>query len=470
MRTQHVLPAVLIALALPASAALAQQGIPAPPFNPATPAGYTHYVDNSVAAATDTSNPKGTPAKPRRTIPTTLAAGSIVEVRGGPYNVPGSDLKITAQGTATAPVVIKGVGKPLMQGVYDATVVLLGSYGVWEGFRHDYLAVTVPGDHWVFRNNEVRNFNPGTNASSVSTYGRFVVLASNWIHHNGNSENTQEIDIHGILVIPGALGVWILDNEISHNGGDGIQVGQYPSAEPWAQGVFIARNKIHEDRENGVDIKQSRDVVLLSNAIYGYRERSSSAGEAVVAHGLAERVWILNNFVAASVRGIVSTGTSVYVVAGNLVHSIRHNPANTYDPNSLFSAFGIHTRNSSNVYHVNNTVWASDGGISVPPGNAGDAVVANNLVSTSAIGIGGRFTQSAANWDVKVNGDPKLVNPTGWDFRLRTGSPLLNTGTASNLLASYGALYGAPLTTDVYGGVRPVGALDIGVAEGAVAP
>jgi hypothetical protein len=346
--------------------------------------------------------------------------------------------------------------------------VLSGSYGVWQGFRHDYLAVTIPGDHWVFRDNEVRNFNPGTNASSVSTYGRYVVLASNWIHHNGNSENAAEIDIHGILVIPGAMGVWILDNHIEHNGGDGIQVGQYPSAEPWAQGVFIARNRIHEDRENGVDIKSSRDVALVGNAIYGYKERTSSAGEAIVAHGGAERVWVLNNLVAASVRGIVSTGTHVYVVAGNLLHSIRHNPANSYDPASLFGSFGIHTRNGSNVYHVNNTVWASDGGIAVPPGNAGEAVAANNLVWAANVAIGGRFTLEASNWNVAVNGDPKVANAAGWDFRLTAASPLLNAGMPSTLLAAYGALYGAPLTTDLYGGVRPVGSLDIGAAEGTV--
>lgn len=46
---------------------------------------YTHYVDNTHPAATNTDNPYGTASKPRDTIPSPLPEGSVVEVHGGPY-------------------------------------------------------------------------------------------------------------------------------------------------------------------------------------------------------------------------------------------------------------------------------------------------------------------------------------------------------------------------------------------------
>src|SRR5215207_5004347 len=82
------------AIAAPAAAQLpaptepwkAPLGIPVPAFGITQKAGAaTHYVDNSSSAATDTSNPNGSPSKPRLTVPTLLPAGAIVEVRGGPY-------------------------------------------------------------------------------------------------------------------------------------------------------------------------------------------------------------------------------------------------------------------------------------------------------------------------------------------------------------------------------------------------
>ena len=62
-------------------------GVPNPPFGITQVAGpYTHYVDNTHSASTDTSNPNGSPAKPRKTIPSSLSAGAVVEVHGGPYS------------------------------------------------------------------------------------------------------------------------------------------------------------------------------------------------------------------------------------------------------------------------------------------------------------------------------------------------------------------------------------------------
>ena len=49
---------------------------------------YTHYADSTDPNATDMGNPYGTAATPRASLPIgTLAAGSVVEIHGGPYTV-----------------------------------------------------------------------------------------------------------------------------------------------------------------------------------------------------------------------------------------------------------------------------------------------------------------------------------------------------------------------------------------------
>src|SRR5262245_34302357 len=81
------------AIAIEAPAWSPPVGIPLPSFGifevaPATPLlwgtpvpGF-YFVDPTNAAATDDGNPYGRPRLPRRTIPTTLPAGSVVELHG----------------------------------------------------------------------------------------------------------------------------------------------------------------------------------------------------------------------------------------------------------------------------------------------------------------------------------------------------------------------------------------------------
>src|SRR4030042_642005 len=44
---------------------------------------FTHYIDNTDPAATDDSNPYGSIAVPRLTVPRDLPAGSIAEINNG---------------------------------------------------------------------------------------------------------------------------------------------------------------------------------------------------------------------------------------------------------------------------------------------------------------------------------------------------------------------------------------------------
>ena len=139
--------------------------------------------------------------------------------------------------------------------------------------------------------------------------------------------------------------------------------------------TFIGGNTIHEDRENGVDIKRAQDVIVSQNTIYGYVVRDSSGGEAVVVHSGPQRVLIVNNVVARSHQGLVSTGATGYYVVGNLILGIQHAAGAAYDPASIWSTSGVLTYNTAGSVHVNNTIWFSDSGISVPNGGRTEVVL-----------------------------------------------------------------------------------------------
>ena len=67
---------------------------------------YTHYIDNTDPAATDSANPYGSPAQPRRTWVYPLPAGSAVQVHGGPYsfqNADGAKMAVGGDGTQALP-------------------------------------------------------------------------------------------------------------------------------------------------------------------------------------------------------------------------------------------------------------------------------------------------------------------------------------------------------------------------------
>src|SRR6185503_14129460 len=148
-RTVRVAAVVAVLAAItskPVDAAWAPPiGIPAPSFGinevaRATPSPWTvstpgfYYIEPTKAGSTDTSNPYGTPAKPRRTIPWTLPAGAVVELHGTYDQSHGSPATIVAQGTAANPVFIRGisaVGRPMIREFWEVK----GTYLIMENLE-----------------------------------------------------------------------------------------------------------------------------------------------------------------------------------------------------------------------------------------------------------------------------------------------------------------------------------------------
>lgn len=437
--------------------------VPAPPFGLNTrPATVTHFVNNTHILATDSNNPKGTATKPRRTVPAVLPAGAVVEVRGGPYA--SGNLIWTSQGTPDRPVYVFGVGKPLFQGNGSGDrLVMAGTFMAVDGFTFDGVKQEVVGASMALRASIVRN----TNTTAVVVMGNGAVLQNNEIHNNGDPTLDTERDTHGVLILPGVRNTWVLGNHIHHNGGDAIQVGSQSTTGALVEYVYIAGNSLHEDRENGVDIKRARHVVVSTNTIAGYYVRSSSSGEAIVVHNNPSFVWILNNAIGYSHQGVVCTGADVYAVAGNVITNVRGGPL---DPSNVYSTSGILTYSCTNTFHINNTIYQSDAGISIG-GSIPTEVVNNVVTGLTQSSPPLRFSSSTNRANSKVlnnytGSNPGFVDPARWDFRLKSKVSLVNGGVYHGIFDAYAQIYGVSYRNDIYGAQRVFsGAIDIGAAE-----
>ena len=93
---------------------------------------YTHYVDSNDPDATDTSNPYGTVATPRKTIPFTVTEGSVVEIHHAlAYNEYGS--YVNGAGTVDRPIRARGKSAQIGSLLVDVSV---GGLPVRDRGRH----------------------------------------------------------------------------------------------------------------------------------------------------------------------------------------------------------------------------------------------------------------------------------------------------------------------------------------------
>ncbi len=497
-------------------------GIPAPEFgiNETVESVYgsdtyfTHYVDNTNPNATDANNPNGTVSLPRLTIPTTLAAGSVVEVHGGPYEASGgtgrTDLQLN--GTIEFPVFIRGVsGGNRVQIIGEigtrtrGTHVFYGQYFIIENFDY-YNKVQIAFDptssYGAFRNNEVHNpvgvmgaLNP-----TVNMQGEHIVVFGNEIHDNWR---TEVKDNHGIQVYEGGQKYWILNNIIYNNGGNGFQACNGCSATP-PRFIYIGKNEFYSDKEVGVALKYAEDVVISQNKFHDYYEpvggtTAEVAAIIVGADGYPFRTSILFNEIYNNEKGIrVEEAVDLWVV-GNVIHGMNE------------AAIKIEKTNP-NTHIINNTIYDSDVFIQADRWNTPVLYVQNNLISSMRgtlfgchmyieppqiysnstwennifwqngndvllrLGTGSsgpnELFSNTAEFDAYPFGinniieNPLLGNPQNNNFTLQLGSGAIDNGTVTTAYDTFFNLYGIDIRRDFAGNTRPIGnGWDIGAFE-----
>jgi hypothetical protein len=440
-------------------------GIPAPSFGidqTTTDIAFTHWVDNS-GLCSDALNNRGTPVLPRCTIPDTLAAGSIVQVRGGPYSL--GDEYWSLNGTAGSPVYVRGPSTGPRPNLGPASEIELDSrYAIIENLRMTSIffddGATI--HHTALRHLTVTD-NPGTGAAvAAGDDNHDLVIWDCEIARNGTIPSGA--DNHGIaLHTEGVNHVWIVDNHIHHNSGDGIQFCHGCSGGP--ANVYIGRNDIHHDEENAIDIKAFIGPVIISqNSLHDYQSSADSNGDALRINDEGEQhdFWILFNDIYNAELGINAQGSfadNIYII-GNELHGLGS------------AILGIPDVGSSFVKVINNTLFDVDEGILVGQARS-------NIVRTTVGGlaIGEDVTLCTHNLvqrgtieptcTLGRSGDPKFLMSGGHVVGLAADSPAIDTGLDSpQPYTTFQSTFGRSIHFDRLGVPRPsLQGWDIGANE-----
>jgi hypothetical protein len=408
---------------------------------------YSHFVNRSGGCSDN--NAYGTETAPRCTIPSSLPAGSVVEVRGTGYG----GATWNANGTASNPVFIRGVGansKPR----FTEDVTVNGSYVIVEYLDLSPGRIFLSATRSSLRHSEVHD---STKAGAlVLPRASYTVVYANRIHGITGG------DKHGVNPSGGIDHVWILDNIIYECEGDAVQFchaciggGNGPAE------MYIGRNQMYSvtTGENAIDVKETRGPVIISeNEMWGYKDTSHSNGEALRINDEGDQgdFWIIANKFRDTLHAIQPSrnhSTGVHII-GNVFQNVSGRAigadADTVVNNTFYNVgsaieSGTDVRNNIIVNastHIGNDVGSCS----------------NNLVFGGGSGKSGCANQTTVN--------PMFVNAAGGDFRLQSGSPARNSGSASSIYQTFQSKTGRSIAFDYNGVPRPQeGSWDRGAFE-----
>jgi len=506
-------------------------GIPAPPFGineqPVFPTPWTgtvtgaYYIDKLHAAATDTSNLYGYPAKPRLTIPNgdskLFEAGAVIVVTNGPYSPSSSVFHLNFNaGTNTAPIFFVGYGTNGASGnkawILNRELQVKGSYFIIEGFyvqgttnRAKIRPITgfLP-DHWSVRKCEVTD--PLANSgNALSMGGSYSVGYSNYCHHNGDYTLNTSSDVHSALAGNGSHHVWFLDNEFCFSQGDSVQINSGLTPTDLASFIYIGRNKMHSNKENAIDIKSCEDVIISGNDMYNFQRiiGLGGSGEPMALNDENQpwtgdhRIWVILNRIRDCESNAIrhQAGCNTY---GNLIYNV----GTTAPAGHALVSYGAFQDRFEN----NTVINQHNGGIYVFGGSAGtrhefrnnlfanvetndftlrmenigltNSVVANCLWpidplrflwgATTYTNVSSIQAAQGAYWSGNFSAAPGVVstNAASVDATLVAGSAAIDAGVTPTIPAAFFALYGLNIAVDINGTPRPQGAAwDIGAFE-----
>ena len=465
-----------------------------------------YYIDPDHAASTDTSNTYGYPNKPRKTwAETTYSAGSYISIQSGTHNG-GGQIISTFNGDANNIVWIVGGGTASITGGF----IVKGAYVIIDNLDFAYPGMVLfrphtssTLDHAVVRNSRFVGDGADHGAANViSIYGgtdtshHDFVIYNNTISEYGDNEAVSENDFHGIKPTSYAYNVWILNNTVYNLGGDSVQVGDATiddAVRP--EYVYIGGNTFYGNHENGVDIKEANYVFISENIFY------NTVAPLTIIHNAAADIWIINNIFRDSSNGVFSTSASNLYVIGNVFYNLNHTGIFNATDSYSYDGRAIGAYSTTNVSIINNTIYDADVGVQLRAVNASANKVINNIISAKAestgyeiyvaseeddvdldynvlydssgsvdIGWGGStqrtlaYIQALSECVNCIESNPLLNNPIV-DFSLNFTSPAKNSGTVSDIYATYLSTYSLSIAIDITDKTRPVDSWDIGAYE-----
>jgi hypothetical protein len=379
----------------------------------------------------------GSPAAPWRTIQRAadaVAPGDTVIIATGTY----AGFRVTAHGTAAAPITFRGDGQVTIDGALTA----------------DRDAVLVDGASWVIVEGltVVRARRAGISAldcahitvrrNRVDANGRWGVFSSFCddlvVEHNEASRSASE---HGIYASNSADRPVIRGNLVWGNAMCGIHL----------------NGDIHFGGDGVISAAVIEDNIIRDNGRRG--------GSAINGDGIVGAV-IRNNVL----DGNHASGISLYRIDGGAASTGNQVVNNTIRmAGDARWAVNIQNGSTGNVLRNNVLLNAAPGrgAIDICSGCLAGLVSDRNAV-VGRFSVGGNV-MDLAGWRVRtgqdagsfVSSDAALfVAATAGDLRLRDGAPAIDAGTAA----------GAP-ARDVFGTLRPQGgAIDIGAHEWCAGP
>ena len=484
------------------------------PYQDAGDGPYTHYVDNSQGNATDVDNPFGTRVLPRRTIPANVAAGSVVEIHGGPYTGP---FIVRAVGTPGQPVFYRG--DPPDRTDSDVKLEVLGAaqYVIVENIRIRTNELTsginvVSAHHIALRNCEVTNTRSGIliYGQTAETPVHDVVVYNCLVHDNGIWQPDQaqgDRDYHALVVQSYAHDLWILDSTMFHVEGDGLQINAGNDDRlPDTNHIYVGRNHVYENKQAGLWTKQAEDVIFSQNHVHGQRKSSSAYGAGIGFQYAPRNVWILANEIHDCEVGLGMSGNQGvendgHYAIGNLIYNIHAFTEGTYVPNDSYHlGQGVVCWHWGQKYFINNTFYDCDGGIGYArqqgvicvnnifsqmtagthslnlqePDGAALSTVRNNLFygpfsirwgGSTTYGTLSAFQAATGQGQACLVADPLFLQP-GSDFQTEGGSPAVNAGIAHEVYNTFLSAYGIDIAVGQLRNPRPLGnAYDMGAYE-----
>jgi hypothetical protein len=469
------------------------------PYKDAGNGPYTHFVDSSGNCSN--IDPYGTPSNPRCTIPrgsAPLAEGSVVEIHNSATQNGWGEFNVEGVGTAQRPIFVRGVNMPRILPKLDVGYYGNARYIILEGISFFRGGILGRANGNVFNTTHIAirssDFHGDTSAGGLGTgsytsnFAENIVIYNNVIHDNGIWDPniaTGDQDNHGISV--GSSYTWILDNEMFHNSGDGIQIG---GAGGGPHHVYVGRNTAHYNKQSGFWTKTAQDVIFSENTAYGHKPSSSSPGTQMGFQYDPKRIWFLFNEVYDGTSGF-GTGSGnlggrddLYFI-GNVAHNVTNgfllNGVNTPKPtmlvgNTIYDA----QKGIVNGYYnckldiVNNIIANVTQHIYFEPGYQTPSLsnISYNLLE-GPINIRwlnshtnlSQFQQATGKCVKCMEADPLFVDMAAGDVHLQQNSPAIDNGTLSDIYQTFYNLYSIDIQKDIEGRARPLDGDSSGSSE-----